>query len=293
MSPVRLIILVLAAMSAIGLAVLVRGMAAGPKPGPTVAAAPPQIATVRVLTAKVDIPVGKTLGPDDVIWRDWPQSTLSPAFITDGAGPNSNNSLSDKALRGAAQAASTITGANSMGGTAGSVAREPFTAGEPIMARKLVRADQGGYMSVVLAPGMRAMSLAVSVDSSAGGFVLPGDRVDVLLSQPGEGANARSFSSRVVMQNLKILAIDQATEAAKGAKSLVGAVATLEVPGADAPAMARLQATARNGSSLSLALRSYADIGAPVGAATSEANGEGHVVQVFRAGQSTDVAVMQ
>jgi len=54
-----------------------------------------------------------------------------------------------------------------------------------------------------------------------------------------------------------------------------------------------LQATARNGSSLSLALRSYADIGAPVGAATSEANGEGHVVQVFRAGQSTDVAVMQ
>src|SRR5690606_9287495 len=100
-------------------------------------------------------------------------------------------------------------------------------------------------------PGMRAMAISVTVDTAAGGFILPGDRVDVL--QAGD-VDDRSVT-RTVMRNVRVLAIDQAAAPAKDANTLVGAVATLEIPAGDAEVLAGAQIQARNGGGLVLALR--------------------------------------
>jgi pilus assembly protein CpaB len=92
-------------------------------------------------------------------------------------------------------------------------------------------------MAAYLEPGMRAMAIRVTVETAAGGFILPGDRVDVLLTRETNLSNARSpgrrsdskFSSSTVMQNIKVLAIDQSTRAGDDEQAVVGATATLEV----------------------------------------------------------------
>lgn len=144
-------------------------------------------------------------------------------------------------------------------------------------------------MSVVIGPGMRAMSLPVSVDASAGGFVLPGDRVDVLVTHAGRDTEG-GFVAEMVMRNVRVLAIDQQTGTEEGARAIVGAVATLEIPEGDMQVMARAKAQGN----VVLALRSYADYGGPSGRAAperAEANGPQNSVRVFRAGQPSQVTV--
>jgi pilus assembly protein CpaB len=110
---------------------------------------------------------------------------------------------------------------------------------------------------VVLNPGMRAMSIPVSVESAAGGFILPGDRVDVVLSRQIQVGSNSEFRSETVMRNVKVLAIDQTTKPEDGAQSVVGATATLEVGSDDSEALALADAQG----DLALVLRSYADVG--------------------------------
>ena len=167
--------------------------------------------------------------------------------------------------------------------------REPILSGEPVIERKIVRDGQGGFMAVVLQPGMRAMALPVTVESGAGGFILPGDRVDVLQSKRVDkaGGGGQDVIGKLLMRNLRVLAIDQTTEPEKNAKSVVGATATLEVTAADAPKLAR----AKTQGDLMLALRSYADAGGPSGAVGG--NEEGERLRVFRAGQASEVMASQ
>ncbi len=114
------------------------------------------------------------------------------------------------------------------------------------------------------------------------------DRVDVLLSRD---AGEKGTVTGTVLRNLRVLAIDQAVEPAKDAKTIVGAVATLEVASGDAELMADAQAQAKKGGALVLALRAYTDAGAPAGGGGSGSGGSGRMVRVYRAGQASEVTV--
>ena len=292
MSAVRLFILVIAAIAAIALAFVVRGAFAPKKPDAVTEAAPAAAVagtpSVKVLVAQHDLAVGARLTAADMTWQDWPAANLNAAFITDGAGPQVQPTGAAGAAKKAADAAGSLFGGAALQSIVGSVVREPILQGEPVIARKIVRSGEGNFLSVVLTPGMRAMAVPVSVDSAAGGFIMPGDRVDVVLSRD---AGDKGITTQTVLRNLRVLAIDQAAEPGKDAKTLVGAVATLEVASADTEILAGAQAEAKKGGSLVLALRAYTDAGAPAGRAGSGPSGPGRVVRVFRAGQSSEVTV--
>jgi pilus assembly protein CpaB len=295
MNAVRLVILLVAAVAAVGLAFVVRG-AFGDKKAPTAAAAPvvtpASKPTAQVLVAKRDLPIGARLTPADVDWQPWPADSLNPAFITDGAPPAVPETGAKGAVDKAQKAASTLFGGAAMQQVVGAIVKEPILANEPMTLRKLVRNGEGNYMAVVVQPGMRAMSVSVTVDTGAGGFILPGDRVDVILATQVEGG--RGFTSSTVLKNIRVLAIDQTSEPDKDAKTMVGAVATLEVSTGDTEVLTSAQATAKAQGLLVLALRSYADAGAASGrvaARGSSPDDDTSTVRVFRAGQSSEVTV--
>jgi pilus assembly protein CpaB len=133
----------------------------------------------------------------------------------------------------------------------GAVARSPFIVGEPIREQKLIKADGSGFMSAILPAGMRAISTEISAETGAGGFILPNDFVDVLLTR----AQNDQFVSETVLRNVRVLAIDQTIEEKDGQKVVVGKTATLEL----SPRQAETLALSRRRGSLSLALRSLAD----------------------------------
>jgi pilus assembly protein CpaB len=265
MGAIRLVIvLVVAAAAAVVLALVVRHMTMS-RPAAAMAATPPARAAVRVLVAKRDLKVGDRLAVEDVAWQTWPADAVNPAFVTGGpVDPKANLAVKAEA---ALQAAT--MGDPAVQALAGSLVREAVLANEPIGRRKLVKGGEGGFMAVKLPQGMRALALPVTVETGAGGFVLPGDHVDVVLNVKMTGnadmhmGPAQPVQSRTVMRNLTVLAIDQTTEPKAGASSLVGAVATLEVPAEDVDELAR----AKDEGALMLALRSYADMAGPSGRA--------------------------
>lgn len=278
MSPARIVILIVAAVAALGLAFIVRGMATPDRP--QVAEAPPK-PVVQVLVAERDLPVGARLTAADLGWRPWPADALNETFVTDGAAPTLPAKMPDKAVQKAARAAGDLIAPGSaIQAFEGSIVKEALAKGEPVVARKVVRAGQSGFMAVVLQPGMRAMSVAINAESAAGGFILPGDRVDVLQSRkPSEAGGG--YVTEVLMRNVRVLAIDQNIDPAKDAKSIVGGVATLEIPAADIEVIARGKAQGE----MILALRSYADIGGAPGRGVAERVSG---VRVFRGGQAAE-----
>ena len=281
----RVIILVVAAAAAIVLMLIVRGLAGHHAPPTQVVAAAPERPMTQVLVAHRDLPTGTRLASGDVVWQPWPADALNPAFITDG---HTAQPAPKGAVASIARTAETaVVSAGPMEAVYGAVVRIPILVNEPIVQTKLVRSGQGGYLSVVLHPGMRAVSLPTSVSTGAGGFILPGDRVDVLQAKQAEGAN-RGYTAQTLLQNVQVLAIDQASEPPKGAQSMVGAVATLEVPAADVEIVARAKAQGE----VVLALRSYADAGGASGRAAMavqhQATGDVHI---YRGGVMTDATL--
>lgn len=218
-----------------------------------------QLPTVDVLVAKSDIGLGQSVGPDDVQWQTWPSATASNNFIRRSDRPDATSQI------------------------AGSIARSPFIAGEPIREPKLVKANGSGFMAAVLPGGMRAVSTEISPETGAGGFILPNDRVDVILSKREKSTTGADFvTSEVILGNIRVLAIDQAPKEKDGQNSVVGKTATLELKPAQAEALAR----ARQTGTISLALRSMVDAGKR-DAPRSEDSGDG-LVTVFR-GQEREV----
>jgi pilus assembly protein CpaB len=282
------IVLGIAAIAALALAWLVRSMTAGHKPEP-VAAAPAIVERpmTRVLVARHDLKVADRIKSDNVAWQPWPSNTVNPAYITGGVA----TAQADLASKATNALANVEQGDAALQALAGSLVREPILANEPITQSKLVRGD-GSFMAVKLPAGMRAMSIPVTAESDAGGFVLPGDRVDVVLSlknQPGGGDPAsKPISSRLVMRNIKVLAIDQTTEPKAQQAALIGSTATLEIPAEDIDALAR----AKTQGDLTLILRSYADAAGPSGRVGSASSLDlGDVVRVYRSGQVSEVRV--
>src|SRR5487761_297461 len=127
------------------------------KPPPTAPVA--QLQTVDVLVAKSDIGLGQTVSQNELQWQTWPASTASNTFIRRKERPDATTQI------------------------AGSIARAPFIAGEPIREAKLVKADGSGFMAAILQSGFRAVSTEISAETGAAGFILPNDHVDVLMTR--------------------------------------------------------------------------------------------------------------
>ena len=230
MNIARVVVLTIA-LSAGGVAAyLARGTDEKSRPAEPVA----QLPTVEILVAKSDIGLGQPVKPEDLQWQAWPAS---------GA-----NNLINRA--GKADAITEI---------AGSIERAPFIAGEPIREQKLVKANGSGFMAAILPTGMRAISTEISPETGAGGFILPNDRVDVILSKREKNPDSKGpdlVIAEIVLTNVRVLAIDQAPKEKEGINTLVGKTATLELK----PEQAETLARARQGGTLSLALRSITDV---------------------------------
>ena len=306
MKPARIIVICIAAVAAIGLAFVVRAMGSpSGQPAAVATAAPAEARPMaKVLIAAKDLQPGQRLAESDLEWKDWPVAEVNPAFITDGSVPvpaaadaASPPEKADKpagAVASVTRAATSIATGGAKADYVGSVVREPILAGEPIVGRKIVRAGDSGYMAAYLEPGMRAMAIRVTVETAAGGFILPGDRVDVVLtrettlSNMGASEDQRSkFSSATVMQNIKVLAIDQSTRAGDDEQAVIGATATLEVGPSDAEALA----LAKSEGELSLVLRSYADTAGPSGRVAAPTR-QTAAVRIYRGG-APEVVVVQ
>lgn len=306
MKPARIAVICIAAVSAIGLALVVRAMGSSSNQpvAPAAAAVVETRPMARVLVAARDLAPGKRLADGDLDWKDWPVDEVNPAFITDGAVPipaakpaedeKTDEKAATASVARVARAANEIATGGAKTEYYGSVVREPILAGEPIVGRKIVRAGDSGYMAAYLEPGSRAMAIRVTVETAAGGFILPGDRVDVVLTRENaassgstEGADRAKFSATTVMQNIKVLAIDQSTRAGDDAQAVVGATATLEVGPRDAEALA----LAKSEGELSLVLRSYADTAGPSGRVNTP--NPVRAVRVYRGGAAADVVVVQ
>jgi pilus assembly protein CpaB len=301
MNTTRMAILVVALFAGVVcVGVVLRGMASARRVAPVVVAAPVDThPTVRVLVAKHDLGVGDKIGPDDMSWQTWPAEALNPAFITDGppkvagAGQLAKVGQAADAVKAAMSSPAQGVGASLIA----SIVRERILANEPIVRTKLVHAGAGGVMAVTLDPGMRAVALPLTAESAAGGFILPGDHVDVLLTRGTEGANSGTNTSgsitsghatSTVMRNVRVLAIDQNTGAPKGS-AVIGATATVECT----PAQAEYLVLAKASGSLTLMLRSYADSQGEAETGVQTRQGSDTVVRVFRTSTATPVMVSQ
>src|SRR6266404_5923502 len=182
-----------------------------------------QLQTVDVLVAKSDIGLGQTVKPEDMQWQTWPSATASNSFIRRTDKPDATTQF------------------------AGSIARAPFIAGEPIRELKLVKADGSGFMAAILPSGMRAISTEISPETGAGGFILPNDRVDVILSRreknPDRGGPADLVNSEVILANVRVLAIDQTPKEKDGQSAVIGKSVTLELRPEQGQVLARARQT--------------------------------------------------
>jgi pilus assembly protein CpaB len=256
MKSARIVVLAVA-IGAGGLAALLAGRSEKP---PEVA---PQVQpeTVDVLVARADIPMGTAMSPGDVQWQAWPASASTGNFIRKNSRPAAIEDLS------------------------GWVARVPFVAGEPIREAKLVNAKGSGFMAAILPTGMRAVSTQISPETGAGGFILPNDRVDVILTRrDGDNkAAGESRTSETILSNIRVLAIDQNIEEKNGQKVVVGKTATLEL----GPGQAETLVLSQQIGSLSLSLRSVTDASQKDAPAEDENSSKRNTVNVIRFGVST------
>jgi pilus assembly protein CpaB len=230
MNRARIIVLTIALGAGGVAAYLASGSESKPPPAPVA-----QLPTVDVLVAKSDIGLGQTVTPNEIQWQTWPAAAASNSFIRHNDRP---------------EAVKEITG---------SIARSPFIAGEPIREPKLIKANGSGFMAAILPQGMRAISTEISPETGAGGFILPNDRVDVILTRreknPDPKATGDLVISEVRLANIRVLAIDQAPKEKDGQNTVVGKTVTLELKPEQVPVLA----AARQSGTLSLSLRSMAD----------------------------------
>ncbi|MDO8876472.1 MAG: Flp pilus assembly protein CpaB [Pseudolabrys sp.] len=228
MKAARLVVLAVA-IGAGGIAALLAGRSE--KPPEPQAAAPAKPETIDILVARSDIALGQTVSPGEIQWQAWPASAATGNFIRKPDRPGAIEDLS------------------------GYIARVPFVAGEPIRDAKLVNAKGSGFMAAILPTGMRAMSIQISPETGAGGFILPNDRVDVVMSRRGNDKAAEANGSETVLSNIRVLAIDQNVEEKNGQKVVIGKTATLELT----PVQVETLTMSQQIGTLSLSLRSITD----------------------------------
>lgn len=230
----KLVLLLGALVIAIVTALAARSMFADAS-APQVQAAPDKKPEgPKVLVAQRSLPVGTIITADAVAYQPWPKEMVSNAYF--------------------------VTGESDIKNLLGTVVRHPITAGEPVTRGALVKPGDRGFLAAALGPGMRAVTVPVSAKTGVGGFVFPGDKVDLVLTQTVKGDNGDSIkASETILRNLRVLATDQSTETmhTPDGKTMVRAfrTVTLEVT----PRIAEKVAVAQTLGTLSLSLRSIAD----------------------------------
>jgi pilus assembly protein CpaB len=225
----RMLILAVAAIAAGAAALLARSLLGGGTPA-AVAKPAPMIATSEVLVAASAIQPGQKLNPMLVRWQRWPTSNIDASFITHRQQPSIERAVKN------------------------TVARTPILAGEPLSGSKIVHTDSAGFMAATLGVGMRAVSIPITTESGAGGFILPNDRVDLMLSVQISD-NPKRYQAQIVLANIRVLAVDQTIKQDQNQKVVLAKTATLELTPAQARAVVRAQSTGL----LTLALRSLSD----------------------------------
>jgi pilus assembly protein CpaB len=192
--------------------------------------APATAPTLQVLVARNAVPTGQIVKPDDLRWQSWPEGSLAPTYVTEGKRPMSD--------------------------FVGAVARSSIAPGEPITEGKLVLAGTRGFMSAVLQPGTRAVSVPITATSAVSGFIYAGDRVDVLLPHVLSGdKSGQHTATETILRNARVIAMDQRLDFSPGDKPDVGKTATLELT----PKQSEIVTLAVKMGDLSLVLRSLQD----------------------------------
>lgn len=262
----RLIILGVAVAAAGGAGYVAKNMAATPPPvivesGP----AAPAVAQEEVLVLSGDVPMGSAL-ENMISWQPWPANAINEHFVTKSAAPEA---LEELKL---------------------SIARVALYAGEPIRRSKLIGGGQS-FMSSILPAGKRAIATQIAADTSAGGFILPNDYVDVIMTRRAQtAAGGEGFITETILRNIKVLAIDQAIqEDEEGRKVKVGETATLELTAQQAEIITVAQQMADR---LTLSLRSISDAQeAPGEEADYLVSGKGKrgTVRLIKSGEVSEV----
>ena len=233
----RFIILFVALVAGGGAAWIAFTMRSEPV-APMVAQETPPTTTRDVLVASTDLAPGQTLAKDSMQWQPWPESAAQRTYIDRAARPDAIASL------------------------VGAVVRSKMIAGEPIRDDKLGLLN-AGLLSSMLPSGKRAVAVRITAETTAGGFIMPNDRVDVLhtLGSLDKPEGQKDYTTRTILTNITVLAIDQTLdernkdEKSKAKSTAVGKTATLEL----GPRQAELLTAAEAAGTLSLALRSTAD----------------------------------
>lgn len=262
MSPVRLIILLVAAGAAIGAVFLIRSIQA-PAPAQAAAVDVRQPVLKEVLVARQEIPVGRFVTVEDLRWQSWPDDTETPNFLDKENNPEALEEY------------------------VGAVAVARMVMGEPVVREKLVHPGEQGFMAAMLAPGMRAVSVEINAQNAGGGFILPQDRVDVtVLREPiGTAPMIGDQAVETLLENVRVLAIDgiYSPPIQGQAATLIGSRVTLELSNTDANLVLAAEGTGE----LKIALRSIADLQDRSGATAvgrSYRDGTNQSIRVFRYG---------
>ncbi|HUZ91867.1 MAG TPA: Flp pilus assembly protein CpaB [Methylocella sp.] len=238
MKPARIAVLGVAVAAGIGAAIL----ASGSKPREKMAAPPPPLATLTddVLVAAKELNFGAVVEEADLRWEPWPKDRIPEGLIRKSASPRGDADLK------------------------GAIVRSNFAAGEPLRRERLVMGPHSGFLAAVLPSGRRAVAINIDAQgsSTAGGFILPNDRVDVINTFHDEDAARKginnSFVSQIILTNIRVLAIGQNIQEKNADRVITGANATLELTPAQAETIVLAQRTGQ----LSLILRSMIDANA-------------------------------
>ncbi|MFC7397669.1 Flp pilus assembly protein CpaB [Chelatococcus sp. GCM10030263] len=223
-------------------------LAYGSRQTPTNPTAAPTASTMDVLVAAEDIGLGDAVEPAKLRWQAWPADNLPEQAVTRRAAPDAMTEFS------------------------GAYARTGLTRGQIIRRDTLVKAGSSGFMAAVLPTGKRAVAITIDEHgaTTAGGFILPNDRVDVIwtvrLENRGGADGGQKVFSQTILQNIRVLAIGQAVQEKAGERTASGGTATLEVD----PEQAQVLVHAERSGQLSLTLRSITDAKSPPAVARND-----------------------
>jgi pilus assembly protein CpaB len=226
MNTQRIVVLGLALVAACGAAFVVRGLMGGGTPQVAALAPAPAVKMTEVLVAADTLQPGQALDPAKVRWEKWPAASVPSTVVTRDAVASAEDVVKD------------------------TVVRTPILKDQPITTNAIVHGKQSGFMAATLAPGMRAVSIVVSTEAGAGGFILPNDRVDLILTQKSND-NPPRVRARTFLHSIRVLAVDQVYKEEKDQKTVLAKTATLEL----APVQAETVAKAQGMGQISLALR--------------------------------------
>lgn len=224
MKPIQIVLIGVALVAALGAGLLMMNLNTAPEP--VKVAKKKKTPATLVLIADKPIPLGTNLTKERLKWAKWPKDNVRESFIIKKKNPKALEEYSKL------------------------IARSGFFAGEPIRDAKIVNSESG-YLSAILPAGKRAMAISVRARTTAGGFVLPNDHVDIIMNRKVK----KTLVTETILQNIRVLAVDRLIREKKGKKSKVGRTVTLELTAKQT----EIIATARAIGSLTLALRSVED----------------------------------